>query len=83
MPARLAAAATALAVLALPAAAHAKHVADHATHGPSATPLIVELILAAVIVLVVVTRKPIARAVHARLARREPKPRTSPQTAGE
>jgi len=89
MPARLAAAATAFAVLALPAAAHAKHAVDHAPHGPSATPLIVELAAVALAGLVLVTRKPLARAVralaagrHARRAHRTA-PRTSPHAAGE
>ena len=82
MPARLAAALTTLAVLALPAAAHAKHVVNHAPHGPSATPLIVELIAVALVGLLLVTRKPLARSIRAAAARvrtrRAPAPRTSP-----
>ena len=66
---RLTAAATAIAIFALPAAAHAKHVVDHAPHGPSATPLLVELMLAGLIGLTVLTRKPISRALKARTAR--------------
>ena len=70
MLARLAAAAVTAAVLAVPAAAHAAPIVRHADHGPSATPLLVELGLAALIAIVVVVRKPVARAVKARAARR-------------
>jgi hypothetical protein len=89
MPARLAAALTTLAVLALPAAAHATHVVVHAPHGPSATPLIVELIAVALVGLGLVTRKPLTRSIRAATARvgarraHRTAPRTSPHTAGE
>ena len=68
MLARLLAAATTIAVLAAPAAAHAA--VDRAPHGPSATPLLVELGVAAVFGLVLLARRPAARAARAALARR-------------
>ena len=56
----------------------------HASEGPSATPLLIELMLAGVIGLIFVTRKPLARrarAVKAALVARKAQrrlPRTSP-----
>ena len=80
--ARRIAAATTAALVAAPAAAHAAPIVRHTSEGPSATPLIVELIAAAVIGLIVVTRKPIARfgrATFARVAgRRDQKRLTKP-----
>jgi uncharacterized integral membrane protein len=58
---------------AAPAAANAAPVVRHSSEGPSATPLIVELIAAAVIGILFLTREPIARAARAtraKLARR-------------
>jgi len=69
MLARRIAVVTAMAVLAAPAAAHAAPVVRHASEGPSATPLIVELAAVALIGLVALTRKPIARAMRAVAAR--------------
>jgi uncharacterized integral membrane protein len=78
MLARRIAAATTAALVAAPAAANAAPIARHSSEGPSATPLIVELIAAAVIGILFVSRKPIARAARAtraKLARRaEPQP---------
>jgi hypothetical protein len=73
MLARRIAASAFAAVLAAPAAAHAGHVVRHASEGPSATPLLVELAAAALIAVIAVTRKPLARfarATSARLAQR-------------
>jgi hypothetical protein len=80
MLARRIAAATITAALAAPAAANAAPIVRHTSEGPSATPLIVELIAAAVIGLIVVTRKPLARlgrATFARLADRRDRARRS------
>jgi hypothetical protein len=77
---RIAAAITTAAALAAPAAANAAPIVRHTSEGPSATPLIVELIAAAVIGLIVVTRKPLARlgrATFARLAARRDRARQS------
>ena len=65
---RIAAATTAV-VVAAPAAADAAPIIRHASEGPSATPLIVELGAAALIALIAITRKPIARFARARIAR--------------
>ena len=73
MLARRLAAATTAAALAAPAAATAAPVVRHASEGPSATPLIVELIAAATIGVIAITRRPLARrmrALWARLAQR-------------
>ena len=63
---------------AAPAAANAAPIVRHSSEGPSATPLIVELIAAAVIGILFFTRKPIARAARAtraKLARKaQPQP---------
>jgi hypothetical protein len=65
---RIAAAATAV-LVAAPATAQAAPIVRHASEGPSATPLIVELIAAAAIGVVFLTRKPIARAARAARAK--------------
>ncbi len=73
MLARRIAAATTAAALAAPAAANAAPIVRHASEGPTATPLIVELIAAAVIGVLFLSRRAIARkarAVHAVVARR-------------
>ena len=73
MLARRIAAATTAAALAAPAAANAAPIVRHASEGPTATPLIVELIAAAVIGVLFLSRRVIgrkARAVHAVFARR-------------
>jgi hypothetical protein len=73
MLARRIAAATTAAALAAPAAANAAPIARHASEGPSATPLIVELIAAAVVGVLALSRKAIARrarALRASFARR-------------
>ena len=65
MLARRIAAATTAAALAAPAAAHAAPVVRHASEGPSATPLLVELAAAALIGLLAITRKPLGRRLRA------------------
>ena len=73
MLARRIAVLTTAVLAAAPAAANAAPIVRHNSEGPSATPLIVELIAAAVIGILFVTRKPIARAARAtraKLARR-------------
>ncbi len=73
MLARRIAAATTAAALAAPAAANAAPIVRHASEGPTATPLIVELIAAAVIGVLFLSRRAIgrrARAVQAVTARR-------------
>jgi uncharacterized integral membrane protein len=65
---RIAAVATA-AFVAAPAAANAAPIVRHTSEGPSASPLIVELIAAAVIGALFMTRKPIARAARAMRAK--------------
>ena len=73
MLARRIAAATTAAALAAPAAANAAPIVRHASEGPTATPLIVELIAAAVIGVLFLSRRVIARkarAVHAVVTRR-------------
>ena len=78
MLARRIAAVTTAVLAAAPAAANAAPIVRHSSEGPSATPLIVELIAAAVIGILFVTRKPIARAARAtraKLARKaQPQP---------
>ena len=70
MLARRIAASAVVAVLVAPAAAHAGgHVVRHASEGPSATPLLVELAGAALIAVIAVTRKPLARLARATTAR--------------
>ena len=74
------------AVFAAPAAAHAGHVVRHASEGPSATPLLVELAAAAVIAVIAVTRKPLARVARTtvqRLRARSNQRVTEPARAGE
>jgi uncharacterized integral membrane protein len=73
MLARRIAAATTAVALAAPAAANAAPIVRHTSEGPSATPLIVELIAAAVIGVLFLSRRVIARgarAVQAAIARR-------------
>ena len=73
MLARRIAAATTAVALAGPAAANAAPIVRHTSEGPSATPLIVELIAAAVIGVLFLSRRVIARgarAAHAVVARR-------------
>ena len=73
MLARRIAAATTAAALAAPAAANAAPIVRHASEGPTATPLIVELIAAAVIGVLALSRRAIARkarALRAVVARR-------------
>ena len=65
MLARRIAAATTAAALAAPAAANAAPIVRHASEGPSATPLIVELIAAATIGVLALSRRAIARKVKA------------------
>ena len=69
MLARRIAAATTAAVLAAPAAANAAPIIRHASEGPSATPLIVELAAVALLGVVAFTAKPIGRLVRATVAR--------------
>ena len=61
MLARRIAAATTAVALAAPAAANAAPIVRHTSEGPSATPLIVELIAAAVIGVLFLSRRVIAR----------------------
>jgi hypothetical protein len=61
---RIAAAATAVFVAA-PAAANAAPIVRHTSEGPSATPLIVELIAAAAVGILFLARKPLARGLRA------------------
>ncbi len=73
MLARRIAAVTTAVALAAPAAANAAPVVRHTAEGPAATPLIVELIAAAVIGVLFLSRRAIgrkARAVQAVTARR-------------
>ena len=73
MLARRIAAATTAAALAAPAVANAAPVVRHTSEGPAATPLIVELIAAAVIGVLFISRRAIARkarAVRALVTRR-------------
>ena len=70
MLARRIAAATTAAVLAAPAAANAAPIIRHASEGPSATPLIVELAAVALLGVVALIAKPTARLVRAQIARR-------------
>lgn len=73
MLARRIAAATTAVALAAPAAANAAPVVRYTSEGPTATPLIVELIAAAVIGVLFLSRRVIgrrARAVQAAMARR-------------
>jgi uncharacterized integral membrane protein len=65
MLARRIAAATTAAALAAPAAANAAPIVRHTSEGPTATPLIVELIAAAVIGVLALSRKALARRVRA------------------
>ena len=65
MLARRIAAATTAAALAAPAAANAAPIVRHASEGPSATPLIVELIAAASIGVLALSRRAIARKARA------------------
>lgn len=78
MLARRIAAATTAAVLAAPAAANAAPIIRHASEGPSATPLLVELGAVALLGVVALTARPIGRLVRAQIARlgqrRLPKP---------
>ena len=74
---RIAAAATAVFVAA-PAAANATPIVRHTSEGPSATPLIVELIAAAVVGVLFVTRKPLARGLRALRASLSRKPAPKP-----
>jgi hypothetical protein len=69
---RIAAAATAVttAIAAAPAAAGAAPIVRHASEGPSATPLLVELGAAALVAAIALTRKPLARFIRATVARR-------------
>ena len=80
MLARRIAAVTTAALLVAPAAANAAPIARHSAEGPSATPLIVELIAAAVVGAVFLSRKPIARAMSAAKAKlvRRPAERRRP-----
>jgi hypothetical protein len=86
MLARRIAAATTAAALAAPAAANAAPIVRHASEGPSATPLIVELIAAATIGVIALTRRPLARRARAlwgRLTRRRAHaPARAAQTTG-
>ena len=86
MLARRIAAVTTAVLAAAPAAANAAPIVRHSSEGPSATPLIVELIAAAVIGAIFVTRKPIARAARATRAKlvrhAEPRP-ARPATHGK
>ena len=75
MLARRIAAATTAAVLAAPAAANAAPIIRHASEGPSATPLIVELALVAVLGFVALAAQPIGRLVRAAFARTRPQRR--------
>jgi hypothetical protein len=74
---RIAAAATA-AFVAAPAVANAAPIARHASEGPSATPLIVELIAAAAVGLIFLVRKPLARAARATRAKLARQPEQRP-----
>jgi hypothetical protein len=69
MLARRIAAVTTAAVLAAPAAANAAPIIRHASEGPSATPLLVELLAVALLGVVAFTAKPIGRRVRAPFAR--------------
>jgi hypothetical protein len=71
LPRRIAAAATA-AFIAAPAAANAAPIIRHASHGPSAAPLLVELGAVALTVVVFAVRKPLARFARAMVPRRHP-----------
>ena len=87
MLARRIAAVTTAVFAAAPAAANAAPIVRHSSEGPSATPLIVELIAAAVIGAIFLTRKPIARAARATRAKLvrhpEPRPARAATTHGE